>query len=204
MIDINCIERTSEAGTPKGIQSTRARLPITGAVTIPTQEVTLRGPQDFVKQQHVYNRNLKSSPEQKVFFALASAKIWFSKIAMHFPISERDRIFKQLDVLHNFEDWDDLDHPISVESFKTFVRAIIIYKINAKPSISLMPDGNLLARWLDTNDKMVIEFLPENHVRWMIEDKNFPEDETASGKAALNRLKQVIAPYHSSRWLNGS
>lgn len=141
--------------------------------------------------------------EEQLFDALAEAKIWTSRVAMHLDSETRKRLFRQLDVLHNAEDWDQRDKTVNLESYQSLVRAIIHHSIDCRPSLALMPSGNLLAQWRDGNDKLTVEFVPGNRLRWLVQSHTEEGPERASGTSPLERLRTVLAPYGAERWFDG-
>jgi len=141
---------------------------------------------------------------ERLFIALAEAKVWTSKVAMHLELATRDRLFRQLDVLHDPTEWADGDKPVSLESYKSFVRAIIRHSINSRPALSLMPNGNVLAMWRDGEDKLTIEFLPCNRTRWFVQNSTPAGSERTASTTPLERLRDVLQPYGAERWFNGS
>jgi hypothetical protein len=138
----------------------------------------------------------------KLFSATADAKIWTSKIAMHLDRAVRDRIFRQLDILHDADEWIDDGSPVLLESYKTFVRALVHHHIHTRPSLSLMPSGHILAMWKDGNDKLSVEFMPHDKTRWMVQ-VTLDDVERAAGLSSLERLREVLQPYGADRWFNG-
>ncbi|MFN3475812.1 MAG: hypothetical protein ACK4ZW_17375 [Blastomonas sp.] len=142
--------------------------------------------------------------ESKLFNATANAKIWTSKVAMYLKRETRDRIFRQLDSLHDLNEWIAGDEPLNLESYKSCIRAIIFHKINSKPGFALMPSGNILALWQDDIDKLSIEFLTNNKTRWMIQHSTLRGTERAAGEASVERLREILAPYGADRWFSAS
>src|SRR5262245_6421440 len=84
---------------------------------------------------------------ERVFQALAEAKIVTSEVAMHLSTEWRQRLFRQLDSLHDLEEWQEGDQPIDSGSFATFLRAIIALNVTRRPGLGLTPLGYLLASW---------------------------------------------------------
>jgi hypothetical protein len=146
---------------------------------------------------------VETSTEVKLFSALAEAKVWTSRVSMHLGRETRDRIFRQLDLIHDPEEWFEGDKPVALSSYKTFIRAIVFHDINCRPALSVMPNGNVLALWQDGADKLTIEFLPENRTRWLVQSESENGPERASGSTPLERLRQVLAPYGATRWFDG-
>ena len=140
----------------------------------------------------------------RLFSATADAKIWTSQVAMHLDVATRDRIFRQVDALHELDEWDDLDRTLNLEAYKSFIRAIVYHKVNSRPSLALMPDGNILALWRDGEEKLSIEFRPGNEARWAVQHRAYEGLERASGLCPLERLRILLRPYEADRWFNGS
>lgn len=138
----------------------------------------------------------------ELFSATAEAKIWTSRVAMHLDRPVRDRLFRQLDILHDADEWVSEDAPVNLESYKTCVRAILFHHINSRPSLALMPSGHVLALWQDGTDKLSVEFLPGNKTRWIVQSRSEAGVERAAGTAPLERLRHVIQPYCADRWFN--
>ncbi|THD38304.1 MAG: hypothetical protein E7773_00690 [Sphingomonas sp.] len=156
----------------------------------------------FLDDEVTLGRPSKSVGEH-LFDALAEAKIWTSKVAMHLDLATRDRLFRQLDVLHEAEEWPATDQPITLDSYKSLVRAILYHKINSRPGLSLMPEGNIIAVWNDGDDRLTIEFLPANRARWLVVNATPKGAERTAGTTPLERLRDVLAPYGAERWFDG-
>ncbi len=140
----------------------------------------------------------------QLFSATAQAKIWTASVAMHLDRKVRDRLFRQLDSLHDTDEWVAGDTPVNLASYQSCVRAILYHHINSKPGLALMPSGNILALWQDGKDKLTVEFLPGNKTRWMVQTQSGSDVERAAGVASLERLRDVIQPYCASRWFSAS
>jgi hypothetical protein len=146
----------------------------------------------------------KMSLEERLFRATADAKVWTSRVAMHLDRESRDRFFRQIDSLHDPDEWSGEDSPVNIESYKGFIRAILFLKIDAKPALSLMPNGNLLASWYDDKGKISIEFMPGGRIRWFAKSVTGGETERATGTASLTRMRDVLLPYDGDRWFDAS
>src|SRR5688572_7984807 len=59
------------------------------------------------------------SDTERVFQALAGAKILTSQVAMHLSKDWRDRLFGQLDSLHDTSEWERGDSPVAHGSYAT-------------------------------------------------------------------------------------
>lgn len=143
------------------------------------------------------------SLKQRLFEATAQAKIWTSKVAMHLDPVARARFFKQIDRLHDADQWIGNDASLNLGSYKSFIRAVLKYKINSRPSLALMPNGNLMALWQQASDRMTIEFRPDDRARWLVTRNIAGAIERAAGETSLDRLNAVLAPYDGDKWFHG-
>lgn len=142
--------------------------------------------------------------ENRLFSATAAVKVWTARVAMHLDREKRDRLFRQIDVLHSSDEWFDEDHPVNLESYKSLVRSILYQRINSRPALSLMPSGNVMAVWEEKADRLTIEFLPGNRARWTLRWQIDGQTERGGGTTSIERLRAVLAPYCASRWFDGS
>jgi hypothetical protein len=141
---------------------------------------------------------------EQLFDATAAAKVWTSKVAMHLDRTARDRFFKQLDRLHDEDEWVGEDSPVNLESYKSLIRTFVSIGIKRGPSLALMPSGNLLAVWQSGTDRLSVEFLPGDRARWVLTIAHGPVVERAAGETSITRIQAVLAPYDPRRWLIGS
>lgn len=144
------------------------------------------------------------STAERLFEATAGAKIWTSRVAMKLDRATRDRLFRQLDNLHDEDEWFEGDAPIQLDSFKSFVRAIIAGAIGGKPGLSLTPQGNLVATWSDGDAKLSIEFQPDNFARFLWRQVVDGEVERMAGVSKITRLSALLRSLEARGWLLGS
>lgn len=136
---------------------------------------------------------------ERVFHALAEAKIWTSRIAMRLDLVARDRYFRQLDLLHDCDEWFGDDQPLRLESYKSFVRFMMTEGGQSKPSLALNPDGHLLAVWEVAENRLTIEFKGNDHLQWVVSCAN--GDRTA-GMTTLASIKAHLVPYNPKAWFS--
>ncbi len=141
----------------------------------------------------------KPLPE-KLYDALARVKLLTAQVAMHLDTEWRSRIFEQLDDLLDAEDWHEDDDPIKASSFETFLRMIIFHKPSRRPGFGVSNRGYLIAAWTTGSNRLTIEFLPNDTVRWVLSCEFDGETERAAGETPVRRLMEVLAPYSPPRW----
>jgi hypothetical protein len=140
--------------------------------------------------------------EERLFDATANVKILTAQVSMHLEREWRDKLFRQLDSLHDPEEWEPDDEPIQQASFATFLKAIVQLKPQRRPGLGLSHGGNLIAAWSTGRDRLTIEFLPNDGVRWVISRYRDDESERFAGQTAVSRLAEGLAHYSPDNWLS--
>jgi hypothetical protein len=139
----------------------------------------------------------KRSLEEQLFQALANAKIWTSQVAMRLNGATRDRYFAQLDRLHDIDEWFEGDEPIALESYKGFVRLMLIAGGNSKPALALAPSGHLVAVWESSGQRLTIEFRDADRLNWIV---NCGDGDRTAGTATLQTILKHLEPYSPNEW----
>lgn len=142
------------------------------------------------------------SIEEQLYDALANFKIRAATIAMHLDRDSRTRLFRQLDNLLDSESWDREDLPPTLASFSTFLRLLILLRPVKRPGIGATHDGHLIAMWTSGTDRLTIECLAGDIVRWNLSVRIDEEVERAAGVTPLPRLSQVLQPYQPAQWFS--
>lgn len=138
--------------------------------------------------------------KDRLFSALADMKVFFSQVAMHMDREWRDRLFLQLDRLHDPEEWDMADDPVGIGSFRTFLRMMFLLKPERPPGLALANDGHLLAHWISGRDRLTIECLSDDRLkvvftRWLGE-----APDRGAIMTTIDRLDRTLSPYDPSCW----
>ena len=138
--------------------------------------------------------------EEKLFAARSAMKVLTSQVAMHLDRAWRDRLFAQLDRLHDPEQWDDGDDPVDIASFRTFLRMMFVLKPDRPPGLALANEGHLLANWIDGRDRLTIECLPNDRVRLVLTRWVNEEPDRAAIATSIDRVQRSLAPYEPICW----
>jgi hypothetical protein len=141
--------------------------------------------------------------EERLFDARAAAKVLTASVAMHLDSKYREKLFAQIDSLHDADEWPEGDEPLLLESFSVFLRVYLDLQPHRNPSLGLAPSGNLLAAWIRDEDRLYLEFLPMRRVRWSLSRGVGKDTERAAGEAPTARLRAVLSPYDIEHWLIG-
>lgn len=141
---------------------------------------------------------------EKLYDSLADTKIRTSQVAMHLDESWRKRLFTQLDDLLDADDWHKEDEPVVGASFGTFLRMIVYQAPERRPALGVSNRGNLIAAWTSGADRLTLEFLPEDLVRWVLSCEIDGEIERAAGESPVRRLPLVMSAYQPDRWFSNA
>lgn len=159
---------------------------------------TKHGPQ---RGQSLAKAKPTTLPE-KLFEATASAKIWTSYVASHLDRGTRDRFFRQLDRLHEIDEWVEDGEPLQISSYKTFVRSILSLRLDDRPGLALMADGNLLGTWSHGKSRLSIEFLANDVVRWVVAEPGHDRTDRIAGDTGLDRLCEELMLHGAEKWFS--
>ena len=138
--------------------------------------------------------------QEHLFDALAAVKIMTSQVAMHLDGEWRSKLFHQLDSLHDLAEWEEGDQPIQQLSFATFLKAMLSIKPERRPGLGLSYAGHLIAAWTTGQDRLTIEFLPNEHTRWVLSRRYDDDTERFAGDTRVDRLADGLANYHPEHW----
>ncbi|SHH25606.1 hypothetical protein SAMN05444169_6565 [Bradyrhizobium erythrophlei] len=130
---------------------------------------------------------------------LAEKRAAFKRVAasvgMYLDPDWRTRLFAKLDSLMDPEEWDDDFALPSEQSFSTFLRMIIYLHPTKRPGLGLSAKGHFLASWSRLDDRIVIESLANDDVRWVLSRAVGDMRESGAGKTKIYRIPDVIHPY---------
>jgi hypothetical protein len=133
--------------------------------------------------------------EESLFDACANVKIITSQISMHLAPGWREKLFLQIDRMHDKDEWDEEDLPVNTSSFQAFIGWMLQIEFTKGPGLGLTTTGNLIAAWTYKGSRLTLEFLPKFHVRWVVTKQIDDQVERASGTTSINRLSENLAPY---------
>jgi len=143
--------------------------------------------------------------EENLFDNRADLKILTSHYAVeHISAETRKQLFNQIDWLLDPEGWEEGDRFANSESFKVLVKFMLNSHPRQAPSLGLTDDGNLVASWRFGDNRLVLECLPDSHIKWFVSCVFDSAPERASGEVpSLKRLLDVLLPYKKAGWFKG-
>lgn len=142
----------------------------------------------------------KASIEERLFDATADVKILTSQVAMYLQPNWREKLFSQIDALHDSDEWDPQDEPLQKASFATFLKAICELRPQKRPGLGLSYSGLLIAAWTHGTNRLTIEFLANDRVKWVISKLSDREPEYYVGQTPVSRLMEGLRPHHPTQW----
>lgn len=142
------------------------------------------------------------SLDERLFDALANVKILTAHVAMHLDREWREGLFRQMDSLHDPVEWEGGDEPVQQASFATFLKAILSLKPERRPGLGLSHSGYLIAAWTTGRDRLTIEFLPNDRVRWVLSESRDEETDRFAGQTPVGRLAEGLRPHTPERWFS--
>lgn len=140
------------------------------------------------------------SLEEQLYNAKAFCKTKTGEVAMYLLPDVRSRFFSQLDNLMGVENWEEDDKPIIEASFTTLLRMLIYIKPDRRPGLGATSEGNIIAAWTNGKDRLTIECLSGDKVRWVLSCYIEEDRVSGAGEIPLTRLLAVLAPYNPERW----
>ena len=146
------------------------------------------------------SEQLPGSLDDQLYTALARCKVSTNQFAMHFGVEWQRRFFAQLDALMNKDDWDSSDTLATDASFTTLIRLLLTMRGQRRPGLGLGNGGRLVAAWTKGTNRLTIECLPDDRVRWIVSQMIEGEPDTAAGDTTLALLPERLAPFNPEKW----
>lgn len=140
------------------------------------------------------------SLEEQLFNSRAACKIRTAQIAMHLEPGRRERFFAQVDSLLDADEWDEDDQPISAASFATLLRLLLLIRPKRWPGLGASMDGHVIAAWTTGENRLTVECLPEDGLRWVLVRYRDGERESTAGDTSVLRLPAILQPYEPQIW----
>jgi hypothetical protein len=149
------------------------------------------------------SRVVEADPlESKLRDRAASLKRMTATVGMYLDREWRTKLFARLDQLLDPEDWDSDFQLPSEQSYSTFLRMIIYLHPTRRPSLGLSLSGHFLSAWVRGGDRIVIECIGNDDVRWVLSRTVDGQRESGAGRVQLHRIPDVTAGYQPEQLFN--
>ncbi|MGE7469778.1 hypothetical protein ACQKLX_10070 [Bosea sp. NPDC003192] len=142
----------------------------------------------------------KPSDEEAVFDRLVSLKVQASQLSMHLETAWRTGMFGQLDCLLDHDNWHLSDKLPRLDSFRTFLRAVVFNKLSRRPGLGVTAEGNIVAAWTKGKDRLTVECLAQDKLRYTVIKYVGEERVSAAGQAPARLLLRYLQPYEPEVW----
>jgi len=176
----------------------------TGAALAYAYDPTPRGQSqwvaDFPGRRSVTVGVGEQSEGEKLFDKAVELKLIARNVAMHFNEYWQGGLFRQLDSLLDEDGWSFEDKLPESSSFKCFLRMIIHNSPKVRPGIGASHDGNIIASWTVDRDRLTVECLPNDTVRWVITKYVNGDRISGAGSSPVKLLRTYLSPYEPERW----
>jgi hypothetical protein len=141
-----------------------------------------------------------ASLEGRLSERLLSFKKMISPISRYLDHGWRMELLETLDRLFEFDDWDAEFALPEPHSFATFLRLVIHLHPTKRPGLGMSARGHILASWSRGRDRIVIECLANDELRWVLSQSIEGCRESAAGKNRIQRLTDLIEGYEPDRF----
>nr|WP_299503202.1 hypothetical protein [uncultured Rhizobium sp.] len=129
-----------------------------------------------------------------------SFKVLVSRVSMHLGVSWLEKLFAQIDSLLDVDEWDASDPVPNTETARTFIRLLLAMKVSRRPGLGVSNSGNIVAAWTAGPNRLTVECLPNDRVRWVLARVTDGETERAAGDGKIERLREILGPYTPAVW----
>lgn len=143
------------------------------------------------------------SLEERLFDKAAALKAQMARVAMHLSPDWRSGLFENLDRLLDAEEWDyeENDFP-TPESFTTFLRMAIFLGDIRRPGLGMTGRGTIVAVWMRGRDKLTVECLPNDSLRWVFATHDNDQRESVAGETSVKKLREILQSVGPGRWFD--
>lgn len=146
--------------------------------------------------------NVTKSTEEKLFDSKADAKRFMSQIATRIQEKRKKQLYRQLDSILDIDEWIEGDEPLTLTSYQTFMRLMLVIQPDVKPGLGLTADGHLIATWSSGDARLSIYCFANDVLRYVLSHVVDNRRETHAGDASIKRLKDCIAPFNPRQWFS--
>lgn len=155
---------------------------------------------DLSIDENIYVK--RDTLNEQLFDARANVKILLSNVSMYFSEALREKLFRQIDLLHDFEDWEEGDTPVQTQSFCTFIRWFFMTQPQQLPNFGLSSAGHFISSWLanDNKDSLILEFMSNDQIKWFVTKSYEEGPDQSSGLTKIFRIADILSPYHVDNW----
>ena len=138
--------------------------------------------------------------DERLFDSRASFKVALSEVSMHLGRDWVHGLFRQIDSLLDLEEWEPDDPVPGRASARTFIRLLLRVHAVRRPGMGASSRGTLIAAWTVGANRLTIDCLPDDKVRWVLTRSANGVLERAAGDCHVSRICAVLEPYDPDIW----
>ena len=142
--------------------------------------------------------------QERLFDARAHFKVTLSEVSMHLGRDWVFGLFKQIDNLLDFDEWDEDDPTPQQSSSLTLIRLLLILNSRKRPGIGISNRGTLIAAWTEGKNRLTIECKLNDQISWVLTRVFAEQTERAAGDCAIERVLDVLRPYSPEIWFDNA
>lgn len=150
----------------------------------------------------VANDNARTTGEE-LAARLKGAQRELALVSMHLSSDFREGTIRQLRKLLDPESWEEGDQHLDLNSFISFARGMAVLSPRVRPMLGLSNSGNLLAMWGSGTERLSLEHLANDELRWFVHSNGPEGRDSAAGSTTIARLAQIIAAHGMDRLVYG-
>lgn len=140
----------------------------------------------------------------EMFERRVALKMLTSSLAMHLEAQWRTGLFCELDDLLEEDGWVSGDRLPEIASFKTFLRLVIHLGHVRRPGLGSTHEGNIVAAWTTGRDRLTVECLAEDQLRWVLSKNINGEHVSVAGRCSVSFIPEALSPYSPEGWFDGT
>jgi hypothetical protein len=144
------------------------------------------------------------SLEQDLATLLMAAQRELRSVAMHLAPEFVVRTLRQLRNLLDPAEWDEEDARLSLPSFRSFVRAMVVLQPLERPMLAISNNGNVVAMWGAGDARLSLEHLDGDELRWFVRQNVNGHHDTAAGVTNIALVEGIIFAHSVRPLLDGA
>lgn len=156
-------------------------------------------------QGQMTSRDHLSSISHRLFQAKFQLNVMISQIAMHLTPDVLSKLSDSINDLLEPEAWHEGDNILNPQSYFTFLRFLIFEKTLNLPSFGISHAGFLLGAWLVSSGRLIVEFLPNDQLKWALSRGSANRRERVAATVEICHFRETLAPFNITSWFtNGA
>ena len=146
------------------------------------------------------NSRAPASLDERLHDARAAFKVRTNMFAMHFGRDWQQKFFAQIDCIMDAGEWDPEDPVLTETAFATLLRILLILRGKRRPGLAAGPIGTIIATWTAGDNRLTLQCLPGDSVRWIVTQIIDGQPDTAAGQTTVTHLMRRLQSFTPEQW----